>query len=414
MQQTELPGIYVDVAELLRGLGRRETVAAIKHAVMLFRTAACDSVHCSEKARHTAESIFLRASGMYVNVPELLHSFGFNQLLTAVREFVDAWPDAQQELVCEISSLIGIHDSKSTDRLPKLHTGSATVSKSRLKTASGGAETSNVVELPRLSHASSASKPPRLPGTKQGGSAASMSSSHSSKTGKVGRGNRATGRCITPEMAAATREAVPLKSAETSTGLLSDSLRQSVLSKDHQEVKRLLAASAQAELTDKDGSCALTLAMKQGIPADIVRTLLESRGSVHVRDGRERALVHLWSWNLPKSTAGMREAQDKLELLVHFKADLDAELHPNSDTALHVLAKVFNALSGTATNVSDSANPTAVLDAKQAAKFAKATQTRIQLLVKNGASMSICNTSGQTPLDLIEHQFQPQLLKMTT
>lgn len=191
---------------------------------------------------------------------------------------------------------------------------------------------------------------------------------------------------------------------------LGERLLRAVKAKDLPSVQSLIVAGANLEHAAPDGSRPSAFAMLQGTPAGVLRTLLHAHADVHALDGQGRSLVHLWGWSLPKSRPGMKEAQKKLSMLVSAKADLDAQLPVTGDTTLHILAKVFNTLSVRASGGSlPGCEELALGDAREAEKFAKATQFRLDLLANSGACTSAKNSAGRRPLDLVERRFRSTL-----
>lgn len=160
----------------------------------------------------------------------------------------------------------------------------------------------------------------------------------------------------------------------------------------------------------------LVYAMRQDVHHHELKRLLELGGDVHVRDSKGRTLVHLWSWNLPKSRNGIGEAKKKLDLLVRFHADLDARLPKTGETPLHILARVFNTLSaraeaegGTRAAAAEVRHPEVFKDSKDAEKFIRGVCYRIQLLVHFGANPCELNQAGRTPLELVAQRFRAAL-----
>ncbi|CAE8639439.1 unnamed protein product, partial [Polarella glacialis] len=131
--------------------------------------------------------------------------------------------------------------------------------------------------------------------------------------------------------------------------------------------------------------------------------LLDGKADVHCQDGQGRYLVHLWSWNLPKSRTSAKEELKKLSLLARHRADMNSQLPATGDTALHVLARIFNALSRR------TGDEDRRIDSKDCEKFLNNTSIRIQMLADAGASVSIRNSVGQVPLELVEARFWPSL-----
>lgn len=171
--------------------------------------------------------------------------------------------------------------------------------------------------------------------------------------------------------------------------------------------KRLLA-----EQIDDDagtiavaGVSALVLAMTKGAPGAL-RQLLAARADVGARDAEGRALAHLWGWSLLKSRSAVREEHLKLAALAEYGADLNAMLPGTGDTPLHVLARVFNCVCLASSGASVPTTAAAQLPPEEAAKFAKSTRCRMQLLLDARADPVLCNASGRTPLDLVDEPFR--------
>lgn len=184
---------------------------------------------------------------------------------------------------------------------------------------------------------------------------------------------------------------------------MGERLLHAVRNKDAPGVQALLVARADLEYQGRDVCRPTALAMQQGVPHGVLKLLLEARADVQAVDGQGRSLGHLWSWSLPKSKAGVREAQKKLSLLTRHQADLNAQLPKTGDTPLHILARVFNTLS---IRASGDAAPALGDDcsAEDAEKYAKSTLLRIQLLATS-AEVAKVNAAGVKPLDLIEQRF---------
>lgn len=351
MECPELPGFRVDVAAMLRGLGSEDLVLAVKAAV-----------RPRLKAPARGGGPCVRGRGVVVDVPELLRSLPRRELLVAVRAAVEPWPAVKQQLVQELMEIAGASDSGSPqDRAASPESG---------------------VRLPQLV-GSGSSRPPRLP------SKSGFSRSAPLLPALGGRGQTA-----------AERDAV----------LLGERLARSVRGKDLPAVQALIVARANIEHEDREGNRPAALAMLQGTPHGILKSLLEARADVHTTDGQGRSLAHLWGWSLPKSRPGVREAQKKLGILVRFKADLNTRLPTTGDTTLHVLARVFNTLSVRAAgDVVPGCEDLALGDCREAEKYAKGTQFRFQLLATSGGDVSVANGAGKLPLDLVERRFRSAL-----
>jgi len=182
-------------------------------------------------------------------------------------------------------------------------------------------------------------------------------------------------------------------------------LLQAVQDKNLAKVQELLALRVDVETCDSRGIRPISLAMAQGVPSGILKSLLDSKANTMVRDNQNRALVHLWSWNLPRSKTSSREEQKKLALLAAHRVDLNSFLPVTGDTAMHVLARVFNSLHKRAQDESSSGPCPPSINSMEAERFAKTTEVRLQLLANAGASVSRQNSAGQVPLELVDTQF---------
>lgn len=151
----------------------------------------------------------------------------------------------------------------------------------------------------------------------------------------------------------------------------------------------------------------LTRAMMQDKKHSELKFLLDAKADVDTRDTEGRTLGHLWSWNLPKSRAGMSEARKKLEVLVRFNADLNARLPDTGDTPLHVLARVFNSLIARAEGCNSSTTPAIIHSGSDAEKMTRGVHFRIRLLLDSRADPEAINSAGQKPIDLVAERFQP-------
>jgi hypothetical protein len=234
-------------------------------------------------------------------------------------------------------------------------------------------------------------KPPRLPEAQSGG----LAISHS-----------------TPSLPSVLRQGeIAAVAGDRDARNLGERLRRAIRSKDLPTTQALIAAQADIELQDRDGSNATSLAMLQGIPHSILRTLLDARANVHAVDAQGRSLPHSWAWTLPKTKNGVREAHKKLLLLAKSKADLNAQLPVTGDTPLHILAKVFNTLSARAFDgrPPDGDSHDGFGGTKDTELFANCTKSRIQLIIGSGASTSVLNGEGKTPLSLISPRFHHML-----
>mmetsp|Transcript_103911 Transcript_103911/g.333073 ORF Transcript_103911/g.333073 Transcript_103911/m.333073 type:complete len:410 (-) Transcript_103911:107-1336(-) len=178
-------------------------------------------------------------------------------------------------------------------------------------------------------------------------------------------------------------------------------------------VQALLASRADVDERSapsggKDRGTPAALAMLQGIPPGVLRVLLEGRADVEALDSEGRSLAHLWSWNLLKSKSAVYEEGQKLALLAQHGADLNARLSKTCETPLHILMRVFNGLSRAAEGGSEPEAGRSVAP-RDAARFVKTTRCRIQLLVDAGADPLAHDSSGKTPLDLVDAAFRPSV-----
>mmetsp|Transcript_87091 Transcript_87091/g.154089 ORF Transcript_87091/g.154089 Transcript_87091/m.154089 type:complete len:375 (+) Transcript_87091:25-1149(+) len=184
-------------------------------------------------------------------------------------------------------------------------------------------------------------------------------------------------------------------------------LLQAIRDKNLPKVQELLASRVDVETCDSNGVRPISLAMGQGVPSGILKCLLDSKANTKVQDHQNRALIHLWSWNLPRSKTSAKEEQKKLALLAAHKVDLNATLPVTGDTAMHILARVFNTLRKRAEDETSSGPCPPQINSIEAERFSKNTELRLQLLANAGASVSIHNATGQVPLELVDTQFWP-------
>eukprot|EP00931_Biecheleriopsis_adriatica_P085895 TRINITY_DN60669_c0_g1_i1.p1 TRINITY_DN60669_c0_g1~~TRINITY_DN60669_c0_g1_i1.p1 ORF type:complete len:357 (-),score=70.88 TRINITY_DN60669_c0_g1_i1:42-1112(-) len=175
------------------------------------------------------------------------------------------------------------------------------------------------------------------------------------------------------------------------------------------KVRELLASRADVEQADSKGVKPIILAMSQNSPSGILQGLLEAKADIAARDAQGRTLAHLWSWNLPKSKAALREEQQKLKLLASHNVDLNAHLPVTGDTPVHILARVFNTLAQRARDSCSGGACPPQIDSIEAEKFLNNTELRIQHLAAAGASVSSRNSAGQVPLELVETAFWQSL-----
>jgi len=388
-----VPGITIDVPALLRGLGTSGLIYAAK-LVLDSRSGA------AEASRGTAAlPICIKSRGLTVDVVELLYSLEQEELLAAVQAAVEPYPALQKwRVVQELGDLV-----------PTPATGirSSSVGSTAIGSSSVGSTATKLpaTKLPVIGHdgdrhcvepaPNSGRKPPRLPGTTSGG-----------------RG--AIGTQSTPSLPTIPRQGETASTAtERDARLLSERLRRAIRSKDLPSTQALLAARADMEQRDRDGSNATSLAMLQGTPHNILKVLLEARAQVHEIDSQGRSLGHLWAWSLPKTKSGVREAQKKLTLLVKSKANLNTKLPVTGDSPLHILARVFNTLSKRAADGQAPPGDEETGNQKDTEAFASCTLSRMQLISASGASISALNGEGKRPINLISPRFHHLLMPLT-
>lgn len=396
-----MPGITIDVPALLRGLGTSGLIYAAK-LVLDSRSGS------AEASRGTAAlPICIKSRGLTVDVVELLYSLEQEELLAAVQAAVEPYPALQKwRVVQELGDLVPTRASGSSSvgstatKLPVIdHDGQ------RHQSATESSVGSTATKLPVIEHdgdrhcvepaPNSGRKPPRLPGTSSGG------------RGTIGTQS-------TPSLPTIPRQGeIALTATERDARLLSERLRRAIRSKDFPSTQALLAARADIEQRDRDGSNATSLAMLQGTPHNILRVLLEARAQVHEVDTQGRSLAHLWAWSLPKTKSGVREAQKKLTLLVKSKANLNTKLPVTGDTPLHILARVFNTLSKRAADGQAPPGDEEMGNQKDTEAFATCTLSRMHLISASGASISALNGEGKRPISLISPRFHHLMMPLT-
>eukprot|EP00928_Gymnodinium_smaydae_P072155 TRINITY_DN5556_c0_g1_i1.p1 TRINITY_DN5556_c0_g1~~TRINITY_DN5556_c0_g1_i1.p1 ORF type:complete len:479 (+),score=133.89 TRINITY_DN5556_c0_g1_i1:264-1700(+) len=413
-----LPGVSVDVARLLRGLGPTLMVTAVKLAVAADGEGGSAGAAAADAS--ASSKVALRSRGLVVDVPQLLRSLERRQLLAVVRSVVDPWPEAKMQLVQELLHLVRGGSSSSSAAGAAASGGSAGSPASSAGGGPAGGEGDgepSVAASPRpcsaeaMESSASVARLPQLttPGASGAPGKPRRPAGSDSATGALGRRSAATGAAALVNSASLPN----LRSQATSAAADDDSgerLRAAVRRKDLAAVQTLIASRASVDAPGTDGLRPLALAMLQGTPPGILEALLLARASPHTRDfGQGRALAHLWAWTLTKSRAGTREAQRKLALLVACRADLDARMPATGDTPLHVLARVFTSVSARATDGTQGQACEELGSTLDAEKFARATQQRIQQLLASRADLSARNGAGKRPLDLVDRRFWPAL-----
>lgn len=382
----EIPGVLVDVVALLRGLEAESLVSAVKAAV------ASGSPKSSGEA-----AVSLHSCGLTLDVPDLLRSLGRQEMLGVVRSVVEPWAAVRNKLVQELQDLVGAPPGAGAEaagagglRLPQIGS-SPNVGGSGGTGAGGGG---------------GARRPPKIPGTSSG----------RSKGGFGRRSASLTHLSVSSSSSSASAlPAVHEDRAEVPEG--DGGLMKAIRDKDVSAVKLLLAR--RADVNGCPGGSPLAAAIMQGTPSGVLSALLEARADVHERDDQGRSPAHLWAWNLPKSRAGLNEAQKKLTILAKGRVDLNAQLPASGDAPLHILAKVYSSLSSRVARGSAAAGAAAGGGpekgeeedggAAEAERFLKGARIRIDILVNSGADVNLCNARGQRPVDLVERRFRAGL-----
>lgn len=321
MVTVDYPGVSIEVASLLKGLGRRELVNAVRGVV----------------EERSTRKVMVEVPGLRVDVAAVLRSLERKELLDAVRTAVEPWPDTKQKLLQELHEFL----------MSRGHT-------------------SNYVRLPQIETGHLASTVPE-----------DLSS-------------------------------VSMKSVDGSgvNVVLSERLLRAVRHKDVASVRSLIAAKADVDRSSSVcGTQPSALAMLQKSPPLILKVLLDAKANVERRDNQGRTLAHLWSWALPKSNAGVREAQEKLALLLNYGADINARMQDNGDTPLHVVCQVFQSLR-------DKVETCNEVEIRDAQRFAQGARFRVGLLLAAGANRNATNNGGRKPLENVDPIYRPELLAL--
>ena len=167
-------------------------------------------------------------------------------------------------------------------------------------------------------------------------------------------------------------------------------LHKAVLEADHAEVKRLLAAGADANASDVDGVTPLLYAVSVG-DVEIIAALLAAGGNVNAADKEpETSFLH-WGaqWDYP----------DVIDILVENGADINRQ-NENGETALHWAAEhgrpaAVRALikGGADVNLADNEEFTPLLTAAWENHYIV-----MAILIENDADLHRANENGDTPL----------------
>jgi len=314
MVTIDYPGVSIEVTALLKGLGRRELVNAVRGVV----------------EANSSKKVMVEVPGLRVDVAAVLRNLERPDLLSVVRTAVEPWPDTKQKLLQELHDFL----------LSRGHT-------------------SSFVRLPEISN------------------------------GQLSR--------TAPE---------DMNRLDNSGGVnvvLSEKLVKAVRSKDIAGVRSLIAAKADVDrMSSVDRAHPSALAMLQRTPPVILKVLLDAKADVERRDNQGRTLAHLWSWALPKSNGGMREAQEKLALLLNFGADINARMKSSGETPLHVLCQVFQSLR-------DKVDTCTEAEQRDAQRFAQGARFRVGLLLAAGASPDAANKIGSKPFDIVDPRYREEL-----
>lgn len=318
MVTIDYPGVSIEVASLLKGLGRRELVSAVRGVV----------------EANTSRKVMVEVPGLRVDVAAVLRNLERRDLLAVVRTAVEPWPDTKQKLLQELHEFL----------------------------LSRGV-TSNYVRLPQIA-----------------------------STGQLSRS--------VPE------DMGRLESTGGANVVLSERLLKAVRNKDVAGVRSLIAAKADVDrMSSVDQSIPSALAMLQRTPPVILKILLDAKADVERRDNQGRTPAHLWSWALPKSNAGMREAQEKLALLLNYGADINARMSDTGDTPFHVLCQVFQSLR-------DKVDTCTEKEDHDAQRFARGARFRVGLLLAAGANRDAANKAGRKPLENVDPRYRQEIIDL--
>jgi hypothetical protein len=318
MVTIDYPGVSIEVSALLKGLGRRELVNAVRGVV----------------EANTNRKVMVEVPGLRVDVAAVLRNLERRDLLAVVRTAVEPWPDTKEKLLQELHEFL----------------------------LSRGV-TSSYVHLPKIA-----------------------------STGQLAQ--------TAPE------DMNRLESTGGANVVLSERLLRAVRNKDVVSVRSLITAKADVDrMSSVDHSTPLGLAMLQRTPPVILKVLIDAKADVERRDPNGRTPAHLWSWALPKSNAGMREAQEKLALLLNAGAEINARITDTGDTPLHVLCQVFQSLREKVDTCTEE-------EQRDAQRFARGARFRVGLLLAAGANRDAANFSGRKPLENVDPRHRQELIEL--
>lgn len=440
MQRAVLPAIpgarVLDARRVLGALDGESLVQAVKAAVLAERGRVAPSGGAGTVGKPRTGQVCLEIDGTKVDVVEFLLSLGRRRMVLAVRAAVDDMPESKHRLIQEMHSIISASPLPAgpgrSKRSPSPVDGGATG-----VGAGAAAGTTGSTLLPRIGQvsgtlASSMSlpalpgRPPRLPSAAPAASPGPLGRGAARRRTGSNKSSSVTALPSIPEAEPAAAPPAPLAEAaptapssapmafgSSASAPEPGALHAAVRAGAVEVVQALLASRADVDERSapsggKDRGTPAALAMLQGIPPGVLRVLLEGRADVEALDSEGRSLAHLWSWNLLKSKSAVNEEGQKLALLAQHGADLNARLSKTGETPLHIIMRVFNGLSRAAEGGSEREAGRSVAP-HDAVRFVKTTRCRIQLLVNAGADPLAHDSSGKTPLDLVDDAFRPSI-----
>lgn len=184
---------------------------------------------------------------------------------------------------------------------------------------------------------------------------------------------------------------------------LSEKLAEAVGRADLGSARRLIDERADVNHVTSDGSCPAALATMQGRPPALLQLLLESKASVRLAASASRdiSLVHIWGTAEMHTRRLQEEARAKLRLLVTHRADLDARVRLSGDAPLHLAAEEFQRRRAE-TRRSRKPSP-------EGHHKTLGIQCQCQLLLQARADPGVKNLMNKTPLDLVDPEYRREL-----